>query len=200
MNPKPYTLNYTLGSARRGGLHAPLNEMQAFGNVTPLGCEVTREKKYRLLFHNGSLSVAAPQKSIQVWYSSKHSECPGVRIEVSCPHQWGYRLLSELLDPNLPQLSTQSPFRQVHGRECVGFSARKELRNLGLDFVGRGALRTRTGLYVYAIFLRVSSSELEAILSCLAPPYMSSLQALNCKPVTPKGWTPQPANPKSPQP
>ena len=34
-----------------------------------LDLEVTREKKYRLLFHYGSLKEQVPQKSIQVWYS-----------------------------------------------------------------------------------------------------------------------------------
>ena len=34
-----------------------------------LDFEVTREKKYRLLFHNGSLKEQVPKKSIQVWYS-----------------------------------------------------------------------------------------------------------------------------------
>ena len=34
-----------------------------------LDFEVTREKKYRLLLHNGSLKEQVPKRSIQVWYS-----------------------------------------------------------------------------------------------------------------------------------
>ena len=34
-----------------------------------LDFEVTREKKYRLLFHNGSLKEQVPKQIIQVWYS-----------------------------------------------------------------------------------------------------------------------------------
>ena len=45
-----------------------------------LDFEVTMEKKYRLLFHNGSLKEQVPKKSIQVWYVLQN---PGYNIELT---------------------------------------------------------------------------------------------------------------------
>ena len=63
-NPEPQTLHMYLSVYTYIYMH-----IYIYVYVYTLGFEVTREKKYGLLFHNGSLSVAGPEKSTKVWYS-----------------------------------------------------------------------------------------------------------------------------------
>ena len=67
-----------------------------------LGFEATGRKMYRLVFHNGSLSVTGPQKSIKVWYSTAQ----GMPSKLAESHEVCGPRLEELEDRDLYRIGT----------------------------------------------------------------------------------------------
>ena len=91
-----------------------------------LDFEVTREKKYRLLFYSGSFKEQVQETSIQVWYSRTQLY---VRSGSGCPP----------LQQSIRAIRPPDPlqFRAFRVQACLrGFRVSSRLSGLGLRVLG----------------------------------------------------------------